>query len=118
MLTKHVLLGCALRLLLLPLQLEIELLLALHCRKKSKQKVHKNIRNGKTGGSCTDQPSDESHTCHKEGQRICLTMPEGKRYPPISVSTGDAKAQCAREVKPEPLPEFSGDRCDGHCDME
>jgi hypothetical protein len=42
LLTKHVLLGCALRLLLLPLQLEIELLLALHCRKKSQKKVHKN----------------------------------------------------------------------------
>ena len=45
-------------------------------------------------------------------------MPDGKRYPPISVSTGDAKAHCAREVKPEPLPEFSGDRCNGHCDVE
>jgi hypothetical protein len=40
-----------------------------------------------------------------------------KEYRPISVGTGDAKAQCTREVKPEPLPEFSGDRCDGHCDM-
>jgi hypothetical protein len=42
----------------------------------------------------------------------------GKKYGPIGVSTGDAKAQCTREVKPEPLPEFSGDRCDGHCDVE
>ena len=42
----------------------------------------------------------------------------GKKYRPIGVSTGDAKAQCTREVKPEPLPEFPGDRCDGHCDVE
>jgi hypothetical protein len=38
---KHVLLGCALRLLLLTLQLEIELLLALHYRKK----VNKSYKN-------------------------------------------------------------------------
>lgn len=74
LLTKHVLLGCALRLLLLTLQLEIELLLALHS----------------------------------------LQM----KAIPIGISTGDAKAQCTREVKPEPLPEFSGDGCDGHCDVE
>jgi len=74
LLTKHVLLGCALRLLLLPLQLEIELLLALHS----------------------------------------LQM----KAIPIGVSTGDAKTKCAREVKPEPLPEFSGDGCDGHRDVE
>jgi hypothetical protein len=42
----------------------------------------------------------------------------GKKYRPIGVTTGDSKAQCAGEVKPEPLPEFSGDRCDGHCDAE
>jgi hypothetical protein len=42
----------------------------------------------------------------------------GKKYRPVGVSTGDAKTECAREVKPEPLPEFSGDRCDGHCDVE
>jgi hypothetical protein len=41
-----------------------------------------------------------------------------EKYRPIGVSTGDAKAHCAREVKPKPLPEFSGDRCDGHCDVE
>jgi hypothetical protein len=40
---------------------------------------------------------------------------EGKKYRPIGISTGDTKAHCAREVKPEPLPEFSGDWCDGHC---
>jgi hypothetical protein len=38
-----------------------------------------------------------------------------KKYGPISVSTGYTKAQCAREVEPEPLPEFSGDGCEGHC---
>jgi hypothetical protein len=43
---------------------------------------------------------------------------EGKKYRPIGVSTGDAKTKCAREVKPEPLPEFSGDGCDGHRDVE
>ena len=41
----------------------------------------------------------------------------GGKYRPIGISTGDTKAHCAREVKPEPLPEFSGDRCDGHCDV-
>jgi hypothetical protein len=40
---------------------------------------------------------------------------EGEKYRPIGISTGDSKAHCAREVKPEPLPEFSGDWCDGHC---
>ena len=41
LLTKHVLLGCALSLLLLTLQLEIKLLLALHCRKKVNKKLRK-----------------------------------------------------------------------------
>jgi len=42
----------------------------------------------------------------------------GKKDRPVGVSTRNAKTKCAREVKPEPLPEFSGDRCDGHCDVE
>ncbi len=33
------------------------------------------------------------------------------------MSTGDAKAQCTREVEPESHPGFSGDRCDGQYDV-
>lgn len=43
---------------------------------------------------------------------------EREKDRPIRVSTGNSKAQCAREVKPEPLPEFSGDRCEGHCEVK
>ena len=43
---------------------------------------------------------------------------EGKKYRPIGVRTGDAKTKCAREVKPEPLPEFTGDRYNGHRDVQ
>jgi len=50
---------------------------------------------------------------------LLLTLYRLQMYAvPISISSRDAEAQCTREVEPEPLPEFSGDRCDGHCDAE
>jgi hypothetical protein len=43
-----------------------------------------------------------------------VDLPPLRKYGPIRISTGDAKAKGAREVKPEPLSEFSSDRYDGH----
>jgi hypothetical protein len=102
----------------LPLQLEIELLLALHCTKKSQKKSSKNsfeIARQDVRALTSLQMKTIPVIRRVSGY---VDDAGGKKYRPIGVTTGDAKAQCAGEVKPEPLPEFSGDRCDGHCDVE
>ena len=70
LLTKHVLLGCALSLLLLTLQLEIELLLALHCRKKVNKKLKKSAQIvGQEGRALTRFQMNAIPV--REGQRLC-----------------------------------------------
>lgn len=103
-----------LRLLLLTLQLEIELLLALHYRKNIRRQSGRGEISRWGVHALTSLQMDAIPVVRWVSESVSNAKVK-KKYRPISISTGDAKAKCTREVKPEPLPEFSGDGCDRHC---
>lgn len=52
---------------------------------------------------------------HKVGRSVAAKRDKAELlFSPERVGSRDAKAHAAGDIEPEPLPELSGDRCDGH----